>query len=253
MEKPHLIKSAEVLGLTLKTLNGMNMAEFGKFWRSVATKFHPDNYASEKLTDEQIKEKEAEFSKMNEAKSAVEEFLENVNSVTKTKKRKRDVDSLCETEETKVASKKPKELQFGYIYLELTEEQLLRGDKRDYDVEVNFTRECRGCSGTGGQKGVGTQCHFCNGYGRVYSEISDDGETNTVCPVCKGVKTIPTKDESLCKSCDGAGIEKVTYIHRVHVKHTAARNSILGSADLKNGAELIFEKIFIVLLVLNKS
>lgn len=251
MERPHLLKSAEILGLSLKVLNGMSNAEFGKFWRGIAIKFHPDNYVAQNLTPEQIKEKETLFAHLNEAKEVVEEYVTSVTSKNQNSKRKRVDDSLCEVEESQKA-KKPKELPYGYLTLELTKEQLLRGEKRDFDLEVSFTKRCEKCSGVGGEKEKSVECHFCNGYGRVYSRITDDGETNTPCPVCKGEKVVPIEDECLCTRCDGAGIEKVSYLHRVHVEHTATNNTKLGSAELKNGAEQVFKEIFITLSILNK-
>jgi molecular chaperone DnaJ len=78
------------------------------------------------------------------------------------------------------------------------------GIKKSVDVE--HTKICTDCSGSGGKQGSDTKtCPECDGEGQIQTRMMGIFATVAECPTCTGSGKIP---ESKCDSCRGAGVNR---------------------------------------------
>jgi molecular chaperone DnaJ len=91
------------------------------------------------------------------------------------------------------------------IDLELSFKESVFGVERR--VLVTKTNTCNACSGTGAEKGSGTEkCSGCNGVGHITetrSTVFGTFSASRECPRCSGRGTIP---KDVCRTCRGAGV-----------------------------------------------
>lgn len=258
MNKTNFIsESAEKLGVSLSDLAIWTPSDFSKWWRTNKAKCHPDNFVNE--TDDIQKQKVEEFAELSHAKSNIEAYLNKKYAKRSSgSKRLMIAEAIAEISEANEKKRKIEKIkEFGYVYLNMSLEQFTLHLKKSINVaipvKIDFLSACSTCNGTAYMNGKRCKCHFCNGHGFIFTHLSDNESSELACPICRGKKEVATKFEDFCTQCNGTAIQRKSYVQEVFLRPDICDREVIQEAELREGAENVYKKIFIVLHISSKK
>jgi molecular chaperone DnaJ len=238
-------------------------SDIKKAYRKLAAKYHPDKFATK--TEEEKKEAEEKFKKINEA-----------NAVLSDPEKKKNYDQFGDPNGPTMnggfdpfSDMDPFGMGgFGFgnrfrqkpqvdrgediqIVVKITLEEVLKGVNKT--ITYNKKTACTHCKGTGNVSGKLDTCTHCNGTGRI-REIKQEGYmtmvNETVCHHCHGTGRISNGPK--CSACNGKGyenqkVEKTISIPKGVETGMATKQHGEGSESLRGGINgdliIIFEVI----------
>lgn len=201
----------EILGLTEEDKNLSEEAfqkKLKECFRKKAIYYHPDKWAN--ATEEERKEAEEQFKKVNEANSilsdpqkraaydnggddgfgGMSEFfrqhMENFYNMGKQERAPRGINYK--------------------VYVSLTLEECVKGCSKV--IEVDRDIPCSACNGTGSKDGQKHKCPHCGGTGYIVTRTQRGFtlfQSSAPCPHCHGTGVVISDP---CDKCRGTGFEK---------------------------------------------